>query len=125
MQAASWSDVWHLGLTVFAHQRIELQILIGLGAAFSALMVIEGLRANFFPRRRAEASKPATAPESVVIEPQPIHQAMPPMRSFAVTQPQRMARNPKRSVARPRTQKAPRPTIKRAANVNYSEIAAE
>ncbi|HEV2563054.1 MAG TPA: hypothetical protein VGT78_13025 [Rhizomicrobium sp.] len=118
MQTAGWSDVWHLGLVVFSYQSIELQIFIGLMAALSALMIVEGLRANFFPRRRAEALKPAT----VTIETEQVIQAMP-TRSFAATRPQ-MTHLPKRSVARTRLQKAPRPAIKRMANTSAG-IAAE
>lgn len=128
MKTAGWNDVWHLGLTVFAQQSIELQIFIGLMAALSALMIIEGLRANFFPGRRAEALKPATVTIETFVtaaEPEHIIQAMPAAtRSFAATRPPRVANFPKRSATRARLQKAPRPTIRRMANTSTG-IAAE
>lgn len=51
MSGAGWKDVFDLVVKLVAKEPPFGQIAIGLGAAFSALMFLEGLRANFFPRR--------------------------------------------------------------------------
>ncbi len=117
---ANWGDVWNLGLSVFAHQNIEVQILIGLGIAFGAVMILEGLRANFFPRRRAAAIQQAARPEEPmmmegVAEAPPAPQAMA-SSSFAAY---RAAGHPlslKRKSASIRRHKAARPVIRHMAN---------
>lgn len=116
-----WSDVLKMALAVFSHQRIEVQILIGLLAAFAALMVIEGLRANFFPRRRAPAAIPPEPDEQIVfISREPPQAAAPviaPVLPFAA---RRVAANPKRKLADVRSHKPMRPIIKRMANTELS-----
>jgi hypothetical protein len=115
-----WSDVWTMALAVFSHQRIEVQILIGLLAAFAALMVIEGLRANFFPRRRAEAAIAEPEEQIVFISREPPQAAAPeiaPVQPFAA---RRVAANPKRKSADVRRHKPMRPIIRRMANTELS-----
>ncbi len=117
---ANWSDVWNLALAVFSHQRIEVQILIGLAAALGALMIIEGLRASFFPRRRAQAAIrepeetivfiPRKPPQAAMVEAQP---EIAPVQPFAA---RAIAQNPKRKFADVRRHKPMRPVIRRAAN---------
>src|ERR1700748_2461852 len=56
MRAHDWKDVWTLFLDWMSHQTIPIQIAIGLGAAFVAVMALEGLRASFFPKRILESA---------------------------------------------------------------------
>lgn len=51
MSSHSWLDVWNLFLELLSRQSIAAQIAAGLGAAFVAVMTLEGLRASFFPKR--------------------------------------------------------------------------
>ena len=60
MSGAGWKDIGDLIVALVAKEPPFVQVVIGLGAAFSALMFIEGLRASFIPRR-AE-SKPGRNP---------------------------------------------------------------
>ena len=115
---ASWSDVWTLALSVFSHQRIEVQILIGLMTAFLAIMVLEGLRASFFTRRREPAIQPEPE-EKIVFVPQapPLAVApeIAPQQSLTV----KRAMAPaivKRKMASVRRHKPTRPIIRRMAN---------
>jgi hypothetical protein len=55
MRAHDWTDVWNLFLNWMSHQNIPAQIAIGLGAAFIAVMAVEGIRASFFPKRIVES----------------------------------------------------------------------
>lgn len=52
MSAASWKDVGDFVIGWVAKEPPFTQIMIGLGAAFGFLMVLEGLRVNFLPQRR-------------------------------------------------------------------------
>ncbi len=51
MSHAGWKDVLDLALALIARQSAPTQIFLYLALAFTALMVAEGLRANFFPWR--------------------------------------------------------------------------
>ena len=64
MSAHSWTDVWKLFLELLSRESIAVQIAAGLGAAFIAVMALEGIRASFFPRRIIEgvALRAATPP---------------------------------------------------------------
>lgn len=120
----NWSDVWKLGLSVFAHQRIEVQILLGLLAAFLAIMVLEGLRASFFIRRRGAAIPPEpeerivfvaqAPPQAITAEAPPAQIA--PVQTFGA---RRMAApaSVKRKMTSVRRHKTTRPIIRRMANV--------
>jgi hypothetical protein len=55
MSSHSWTDVWKVFLDVVSHETIVMQIAIVLGAAFAAVMTLEGIRASFFPKRIADA----------------------------------------------------------------------
>ena len=116
---ANWNDVWKMALAVFSHQRIEVQILIGLLAAFAGLMLIEGLRANFF-RRSAHAAAAIAEPEEQIVfiprePPQAIAPEIAPVQPFAARR-LAIAHNPKRKSADVRRHKPMRPIIRRMAN---------
>ena len=122
---ANWGDVWKLGLSVFAHQDIEVQILIGLAVAFGAVMILEGLRANFFPRRRGAAIRQAARPEEPVMmaglpEAPPAPQAMAPATaaasSFTAFRAAAQPHSLKRKTSSIRRHKAARPAIRHMAN---------
>jgi len=120
MVHSSWGDVWRLALGVFAGQRIEVRILIGLLAAFLALMVIEGLRASFFPKRHETPATPEPEERIVFISkpPSPEAMALPqaPPQSFAARRANVPPPNPKRAVLSVRRHKPTRPIIRREAN---------
>jgi hypothetical protein len=56
MRAHDWTDVWNFFLDWMSHQTVPIQIAIGLGAAFVAVMALEGVRASFFPKRILESA---------------------------------------------------------------------
>ena len=63
MIGAGWNEVGVLVGKLFALEPPFVQICLLLAAAFSLLMVLEGLRATFASRHREPArSRPATAP---------------------------------------------------------------
>ena len=64
MSGAGWKDIWTLIEKLVAEQPPFIQIAIGLGAAFSVLMFVEGLRANFFVRRPRPISTAQGTPPS-------------------------------------------------------------
>lgn len=66
MGHAGWADIWSLLLAHIGAQAIEVRILIGLGAAFTALMIVEGLRASFLPRRAMPSAGVASKPAGVL-----------------------------------------------------------
>jgi hypothetical protein len=72
MVTANWNDVWALAEKVMARESPFLQITIALGAAFSALMIVEGLRATFVPRsERVQPIQPIAPPRAPAAEPPP------------------------------------------------------
>lgn len=110
---ANWNDVWNLARGVFASERIELQILTGLGIAFGAIMILEGLRASFFPARHGLETSVAIVENSMLAEDTSRIEASAPQQFMA----RAMPANPKRKQIAPRRQQAFRPTIKRVANI--------
>jgi hypothetical protein len=56
MSSHSWTDVWKLFLDLLSRESVAIQIAAGLGAAFVAVMTLEGLRASFFPKRIADGA---------------------------------------------------------------------
>lgn len=109
-----------MALAVFSHQRIEVQILIGLLAAFAALMVIEGLRANFFTRAARAAAIIEPEEQIVFISRTPPQAAAPQIAPVQPFMARRVAANPKRKSADIRRHKPMRPIIKRAANAELT-----
>ncbi|HEX2591201.1 MAG TPA: hypothetical protein VHL34_06880 [Rhizomicrobium sp.] len=114
--------VWSLLGSVVVRQPVPMQILIGLGVAFAALMVIEGIRASFFRRAAAVAAPEPAAPvmDDVVSAPVPANDASLLEPELPVI-PEKAARVvPPRAVPRKRISmasyhKATRPVINRAA----------
>lgn len=65
MNIAAWEDLWRSAVALFAREPIEFRIGAALVAAFLALMVLEGLRASFIPRRtKTELADVVTNPSS-------------------------------------------------------------
>jgi hypothetical protein len=111
-------DVVDLALALIAREPAPAQIFIFLMLAFATLMVLEGLRANFFPwrsvvprrNRRAErlAALPEPAPRIEAAAPRDVHIAAIPPRARLTT-----ARPVKRPTQGMRRHKPTRPQIKR------------
>ena len=55
MSHAGWGEIWKLALAQYGAQSIQFRILIGLGIAFVALMIVEGLRVSFVTGHRLPA----------------------------------------------------------------------
>jgi hypothetical protein len=78
MSAHNWTDVWKLFLDTLSRENIAMQIGVGLGAAFFAVMALEGVRASFFPKRIAEAvALRNVQPVPVTLAPPPQEVAFP------------------------------------------------
>ena len=96
---SEWHEIGVLIAGMVAKEPPFVQIVIGLSAAFAVLMILEGLRASFIPRRTSEPSahlestRPAFRGASR-------NAAKPP-------------HNPKRSENIVKPHSAPRPTIRR------------
>jgi hypothetical protein len=118
MSDAGWGEIWKLALAQYGTQSIQIRILIGLGVAFTALMIVEGLRISFLAGRRLPA------PQHEIAKPPP--KKMPVKKadgagtlSFAVSsEPFRprasvRGRNPKTTKPRVSRHRAARPTIQR------------
>ncbi len=54
MRAGGWADVWTLILELISRELVPIRIAAGLAVAFVFVMVLEGLRASFFPKHIAE-----------------------------------------------------------------------
>jgi hypothetical protein len=54
MSHAGWVDVWKLVLAIVAREPVAFQIFFGVGAAFAAVMFLEGIYASFLPVRYAK-----------------------------------------------------------------------
>ena len=99
---SGWREIGVAIVGMVAKEPPYIQIAIGLSVAFIALMILEGLRASFAPRRRSEPSSRTT-------------------RARLATQLFRSApgnvaelpRNPKRHENIVKPHRAPRPTIRR------------
>ena len=59
--AAEWKDIWTVTSQVVAQQPPPIQIFFWMGVVFIVLMVVEGLRASFLPRRFRGDLRPAEA----------------------------------------------------------------
>jgi hypothetical protein len=65
-----WGLIWDQALKQFGAEDIQIRILIGLGAAFVLLMIVEGLRTAFRPvktRSLAGFTKPDEAPTKPIL----------------------------------------------------------
>jgi hypothetical protein len=127
MSHAGWKDVLDLALALVARESAPAQIFIFLMLAFALLMVLEGLRANFFPwrsvvprrdRRRLQplAAALAEAPRREVSTPRDVPSSANLLRPKLLT-----ARPVKRPTQGMRRQKPTRPQIKRMPPLEPSE----
>ena len=122
-------------MTLFSHEPIQFRVVVVVGSAFIALMVIEGLRASFMPRRTHSDALPVTKPSRPAVPPPVVE---PPQTSastkvFAaapgVVAPHRYAparnaahRNRKRQVTRPRAHRNMLPKIRRMVTANETDL---
>ena len=104
---SGWREIGMLIAGMVAKEPPYIQIAIGLSAAFIALMILEGLRASFVPRRTYEPSIRVRSPRAS-FRSAPGNVAKPP-------------RNPKRSDNIVKPHRAPRPTIRRNTAKKHEE----
>jgi hypothetical protein len=96
---SGWREIGMAIADTVAKEPPYIQIAIGLSAAFIALMILEGLRASFVPRRKSEPSIR-------------VQSARPAFRS-APGKAAKPPRNPKRSENIVKLHRATRPVIRR------------
>jgi len=97
------SDWYEIGMRIVglvAKEPPFIQIAVSLAVAFAALMILEGLRASFAPRRSAEADARPVRSAS----------AFPPS---APTKAARLSHNPKQDRIVVKAHRAPAPAIRR------------
>jgi hypothetical protein len=129
MSHGGWKDVLDLALSLVARESAPAQIFITLMLAFAALMMLEGLRANFFPWRpvapRRDRRRPQIVGDGAAAAPRA--QASAPREAASVEIRPRLQLSLARPVKRPsqgmRRQKPTRPKIKRMPPLEPSEPA--
>jgi hypothetical protein len=126
MSYAAWKDLGLRAVALISHEPPPTQIFIWLFIAFLALMVLEGLRANFLPARRRNSGSgraPKTQPAAAVER-----QTSTDADSFdtaSLRRPVPQLRNPKRQKADIRRTKPVRPGIRRTPNaVDWQDVSA-
>ena len=115
---AEWKQIWTIASAIIARQPPPIQIFLWLGVAFVALMLLEGLRASFLPRRPREdwsrRAKDKTHQTSALSSPgEPF---------FVRAQRLNAAKNRKLESEAPRRHQAIRPKIRRV-NMQHWEFA--
>ena len=128
MGHAGWKNVLDLLLALIGREPAPMQIFIYLMAAFAALMILEGLRANFFPWRSVVPRRDKRRLQQVtaVLAEAPLREASAPRDMSSNANPQRaklaLARPVKRPTQGIRRQKPMRPQIRRMPPLEPSEI---
>jgi hypothetical protein len=124
MNHAVWKDVWSLVVSLIGREAPPVQIFLWLVLVFAVLMMIEGLRATFLPRRvvaqiHRRGPLPARSEMGRSTQAEPAATArnafVPRSRSMA------LSRNAKRSIRTIKRQEPSRPTIRRVSS--YFEFA--
>jgi len=126
MNVSAWGHLWGAATMLFAQEPIQIRIAMALVAAFTALMVVEGLRASFIPRRTRRVPQSAPGPSQVTARPIPESPPQPDASTKVLASPPGDAaqhsyaptgklaqRNPKRDLSKPRAQHNMRPKIRR------------
>jgi hypothetical protein len=90
-----WREIGVLVAGMVAKEPPYIQIAIGLSAAFVALMILEGLRASFAPRRPSLRSRRATPSDLITSLNHTVHRD----RRSAAT-PRKSTKNPRRRACR-------------------------
>lgn len=134
MNVSEWGHLWGAATVLFGHEPMELRVAMALAAAFAALMVVEGLRASFIPRRTRHVPQPIITPSqpiaAPVLEPPPQHNASTkilvaapgdaaqhlyaPARKF-------VRQNRKRETSKPRAHRNMRPRIRRMVTAHVQD----
>ena len=94
-----WREIGVFIVGMMAKEPPFVQIVISLSAAFAALMILEGLRASFIPRRTSEQGGPVQSARSAF--------------RYASRNAAKLPHSPKRSENIVKPHSAPRPTIRR------------
>ena len=130
MSGAGWKDIWTLIEKLVAEQPPFIQIAIGLGAAFSVLMFVEGLRANFFVRRprpisTAQGTPPSSSSRSAALPTSATTSAYRSVRASAGFVPRALPRAVKCRANAVSRHRALRPKIRRPESMAYRAEAAQ
>ena len=133
MISPAWVRVWNAAAAAFAQERIEVRVALILAAALLVLMVLEGLRASFVPRRASAHRQPRSAvaqPPQTETPARPQAHAPAPVFARAAVAPSQHPTAPPRSVplpnrkrnsAKPRPHRSMRPKVRRMANAQHGE----
>ncbi|MBU6445253.1 MAG: hypothetical protein KGR48_15205 [Alphaproteobacteria bacterium] len=124
MTVTGWQHLWTEAMALYAQEPAPIQIALALAAAFTALMVLEGLRVSFLPQGKDRPMQDFIAAEAGHdrVAPQPHDSTFPPTRTSAnfgpASAPSARASasfSPKHKARYPalRRQCATRPTIRR------------
>jgi hypothetical protein len=120
MHQAGWNDVWHAMLALIAQEPPFVAIGIVTGAAFVAVMALEGMRASaaamIHAHRAVPAPLEAPKPEQAALA----GPAAAPSRGFSIGRAMPVVR-PKREVSPARKFRELRPTIRRNASLQMAE----
>jgi len=109
---AEWRDIWTVAYAVVARQPTPVPIFVWLGVAFFVLMIVEGLRASFLPRRFRREGRLPEAMHAKELSPSSMARAKPePI--FVRAQRSGLMRNRKLVDTTPRRHQAFRPKIRR------------
>jgi hypothetical protein len=117
MNQAEWKDVGSLVVSLIGRQPVPMQIFSWLLVVFLALMLIEGLRATFLPRRVAAQIRRRHLHDLEIVVPKrkqadAVVAAIPSPRRAALAAPASV-RNAKRSIRIVNRRETPRPKIRR------------
>jgi len=126
MNVSEWAHLWGMARMLFGHEPIQIRVAAVLLAAFTVLMVIEGLRTTFIPRRTDHAPQPVIKPSPRIVQPAPEPPPHPEASTKDLAAPPGDAaqhpytpagklaeHNPKRDLSKPRAQRNMRPQIRR------------
>jgi hypothetical protein len=115
MNHASWMDVWVSALAAAILEPVWIQMALALGAAFAAVMCLEGIRASFLPQRHAATISARCAPDAAPssIAESSASGSLQPVRAKHCAMPRRVVKNRKRAVSSVNRHTPPRPRIQR------------
>ncbi len=118
----SWSDVATLVVNLLSHEPPFVQIMSVVGAAFSVVIFLDGLRVNFLPARRQTADQPQTHtverfefPAATVTA----HDAREDVAGISLPVPQQAPAPKSRLAASLKSHQAPRPKIRRTRGSSF------
>jgi hypothetical protein len=117
MNHAGWGDVWRVAIATIATEPVWMQLALALGAAFAAVMCLEGIRASFFPRRYAATLVRRSMPDSGVLSRPSVDEASSPDRAKYGAMPRSVVKNRKLVLSSVNRHRPLKPRIQRIALV--------